>query len=282
MKKMCYLAASGFFCALRKEILIMSNTCINEFGVTCCKSVLFCSTVLAAALAVNAAFPVEKNIQEGANAETSASFQFSDENTAHFEQLFDEAGPLVNSSAKADNGLALYREPSSRPAVEWFYLHVTGNRETATAILSEADRNDVSPSLAFALAYVESRYKVTAVNKNTNASIDRGLFQLNDRSFPSLTEDDFFNPAISAKHGMAHLRYCMNIAGNEIAALCMYNAGTVRVRSNNTPQMTLNYVGKILAYREKIEKLFHEEVLAYYEAGPLTGVTVARLGSQRR
>lgn len=260
----------------------MSNTCINEFGVTCCKSVLFCSAILAAALAVHTALPVEKDIQEVVDSEAALSFQFTDENTAHFDGLFDETGALTNASAKTDNALALYREPSSRPAVEWFYLHVTGNRETATAILEAADRNDVSPSLAFALAYVESRYKVNAVNRNTNASIDRGLFQLNDRSFPSLTEEEFFNPTISAKHGMAHLRYCMNVAGNEIAGLCMYNAGTVRVRSNSTPQMTLNYVGKILAYREKIEKLFHEEVLAYYEAGPLTGLTVAYLGAQRR
>ncbi|UKI53636.1 MAG: transglycosylase SLT domain-containing protein [Treponema sp.] len=61
------------------------------------------------------------------------------------------------------------------------------------AILEEAEKNDIPLSLAFALAYTESHYNVNAVNKNRNSSIDRGLFQLNNRSFPQLKEEDFFN-----------------------------------------------------------------------------------------
>lgn len=74
---------------------------------------------------------------------------------------------------------------------------------------------------------------------------------------------------------MAHLRFCLNIAGNEVAALCMYNAGTAKVRANNTPQSTLKYAGKIMAHREKIDALFSEEVVAYYESSPFTGSAVA-------
>ena len=144
------------------------------------------------------------------------------------------------------------------------------------AILEEAEKNDIPLSLAFALAYTESRYNVNAVNKNRNASIDRGLFQLNNRSFPQLKEEDFFDPAISAKYGMSHLRFCLNIAGNEVSALAMYNAGTSKVRADNTPQSTLNYVGKIMAYQDKLEKLFADEVLSYYETTrPMTGISVA-------
>ena len=142
---------------------------------------------------------------------------------------------------------------------------MTEDRDVALAIMKEADKNDIPLSLAFALAHTESEFKAKAVNTNKNGSIDRGLFQLNNKSFPDLTEADFFNPEISAKYGMSHLRYCLDTAGNEIAALAMYNAGTGKVRSNSTPQTTLNYVSKIDSYRKGIDRLFEDDVLAFYE-----------------
>ena len=169
-------------------------------------------------------------------------------------------------SARDDKGLALYRSPKTRPAVEWFYTNIAGSREVALAILENADKNDIPVSLAFALAYIESKYKATAVNRNTNLTIDRGLFQLNSASFPKLTEADFFNPNTSAKYGMQHLRFCMDVAGNEVTALAMYNAGTARVKSNNTPQHTLNYVGKIENYRGRLEGMFTTEVYDFFQS----------------
>lgn len=169
-------------------------------------------------------------------------------------------------TARDDKGLALYRAPKTRPAVEWFYTNIAGSREVALAILENADKNDIPVSLAFALAYVESKYKPGAVNKNTNYTIDRGLFQLNSASFPKLTEADFFNPNTSARYGMQHLRFCMDVAGNEVTALAMYNAGTTRVKNNETPQHTLNYVGKIENYRGRLEGMFTTEVYDFFQA----------------
>lgn len=195
------------------------------------------------------------------------------------EEYFAEAGFKTeyadDYSPEDDEGLALYRQPQSRPAVEWFYTHVTSSREVALAILENADRNDIPLSLAFSLAYVESRFKPTAVNSNTNRTIDRGLFQLNSASFPKLTEDEFFDPKVSAKYGMSHLRYCMDVAGNEITALAMYNAGTSRVKQNKTPQHTLNYVAKISNYRVHLESKFSVEVLAFY-SNPARSTALAR------
>lgn len=192
-----------------------------------------------------------------------------------FEDLNPDAELIVDYNAKTDfpggfssrddRGLALYRQPQSRAAVEWFYTHITSSREVATAILENADRNDIPLSLAFSLAYIESNYKPHAVNHNSNYTIDRGLFQLNSASFPRLTESDFFNPKTSAKYGMMHLRFCLDIAGNEITGLAMYNAGTNRVRNNKTPQITLNYVGKIEKYRSMLDGMFTSEVLAFYD-----------------
>ena len=187
------------------------------------------------------------------------------------EEYFAEAGFKTeyadDYSPEDDQGLALYRQPQSRPAVEWFYTHVTSNREVALAILENADKNDIPLSLAFSLAFVESRFKSDAVNSNANHTIDRGLFQLNSATFPKLTEAEFFDPKVSAKYGMSHLRYCMDVAGNDITALAMYNAGTSRVKQNKTPQHTLNYVAKISNYRGRLESKFSTEDLAFYSSG---------------
>ena len=179
--------------------------------------------------------------------------------------LTDSFGSMVADYGKQlDTGLELYRSLPTRTAVEWFYTNVTGDMDVALAILREADKNNIPLSLAFSLAYTESRYKPRAINKNTNASIDRGVFQLNNKSFPALVEADFYDPYISAKYGLAHLRFCLDTAGNEVSALAMYNAGTNRVRNNGTPQMTLNYISKIQTYRQGLDNLFESEVVAVY------------------
>lgn len=171
---------------------------------------------------------------------------------------------VVDFGKQLDVGLELYRALPTRTAVEWFYTNVTGDMDVALAILREADKNNIPLSLAFSLAYTESRYKPRALNKNTNASIDRGVFQLNNKSFPALVEADFYDPYVSAKYGLSHLRFCLDTAGNEVSALAMYNAGTNRVRNNGTPQTTLNYISKIQTYRQGLDNLFMSEVIAVY------------------
>lgn len=190
-------------------------------------------------------------------------------NAKYSEELALEVGfkpEYLEFSNENDRGLELYRQPSSRASVEWFYTQVTGNRLVALSILENADRNNIPLSLAFSLAFVESRFKPDAVNRNSNATVDRGLFQLNSASFPHLTESEFFNPEVSAKYGMIHLRWCMDLAGtgNDVTALAMYNAGTTRVRANKTPQHTLNYVAKISAYRVKLEGRFNSDVASFF------------------
>ena len=172
------------------------------------------------------------------------------------------------NSRQPDMGLTLYRQEGSRDAVLWYYSQITKDHDVAKAILDAADEFDVPLSLAFALAYTESGFDARAEHTNANGSIDRGLFQLNNNSFPRLTEEEFFNPEISAYYGMSHLQFCLQSAGNEIAALAMYNAGSNKVRKNNTPQRTLNYISRIESYRNSVEDTFAGEVLAYYRMKP--------------
>lgn len=186
------------------------------------------------------------------------------ESKASFSAIYFDDDEKTQS---VDKGLQFYRNPSTRAAVEWFYLRVTGSRDVTMAVLDAANREDIPLSLAFALCHTESRYNRYAYNLNTNGSIDRGLFQLNDRSFPHLGESDFYAVETSARLGMKHLRFCMNVAGNDLTAVAMYNAGVTRVRNDQTPASTLRYVSRIASYRANLQTAFAEEVLSHYRPG---------------
>lgn len=180
------------------------------------------------------------------------------ENKANFSAIsFGDS----EKSGSGDKGLQFYRNPSTRAAVEWFYLRVTGNRDVTMAVLDAANREDIPLDLAFALCHTESRYNRYAYNLNANGSVDRGLFQLNDRTFPRLEESEFYAAETSARLGMKHLRFCLNVAGNDLTAVAMYNAGVSRVRNDQTPSSTLRYVNRIASYRSNLKTAFEEEVV---------------------
>lgn len=171
---------------------------------------------------------------------------------------------VIKYTKITDKGLELYRDEQTKDIVLWFYQYITGSESVTNAILEYADKNDIPLSLAFSLSYVESRYKARAVNRNRNSTTDRGLFQLNSKSFPKLSEKEFFDPQMNAKYGLSHLRFCLDTAGNEVAALAMYNAGTTKVSQGATPKVTLDYISQIMSYREGLEQLFAQEVVAKY------------------
>jgi soluble lytic murein transglycosylase-like protein len=161
--------------------------------------------------------------------------------------------------AGEDKILQAYRDPAGQDYVTAFFGEIVRSPEMARTVLLNADIFNISPGLAFALCWEESRFKVRAVGpKNRNGSTDRGLFQLNDKSFPHLGEKDFFDPRISSYYGLSHLRWCLDTGGSLVAGLAMYNAGTNRVSSGGTPKMTLDYVSNILNTKQRIEALFEE------------------------
>jgi hypothetical protein len=157
-----------------------------------------------------------------------------------------------------------YRRIETRTLVIDYFAEICPTREIAEIILIYSDLFDIPPALALALAWEESRLNPRAVNaKNKDGSTDRGLFQLNNKSFPRLEQHAFFSPDVNARHGMAHLRHCLDTGGTEIAALAMYNAGTGRVSSTGTPRSTLDYVSRILENRLKIENRFREREILF-------------------
>ena len=240
----------------------------NNFNTVFLKNVTgtiaFAVFFFVSALFVSFCFPVEDSVgEEVAFNEEEPENQdvlndFVQEKEIQVESAVSKAmqSAVIQHSRLEDEGLKFYRNPDFKESVTWFYTQITGDKVVTEAILMAADENDIPLSLAFALAYSESSYNVKAVNRNSNHTIDRGLFQLNNNSFPGLREDEFFDPYVSAKYGLSHLRFCLDTAGNEVAALAMYNAGTRRVKNGETPQVTLNYVSKIMNYRNGVDDLF--------------------------
>lgn len=170
-----------------------------------------------------------------------------------------------------------YRDTATRARVVEFFSSLTRSERVARAILENAERFGIPPGLAFALAYEESRYQVAAVNDNGDSQ-DRGLFQLNTKSFPDLGPAEVFNPDINARYGLAHLEFCLRTGGNEIAALAMYNAGAHRVTKGGTPRRTLDYIYRITKYEENITSLFAAKVVA---AGKYNLVALKPTGAAR-
>lgn len=173
----------------------------------------------------------------------------------------DYCSLILDAKAKPDSIMESYRDIFRRDEVTAFFAAIAGSDEIASHILANSDTYGVSPSLALALCWAESRFSVRALNKNTNTSIDRGLFQLNSNTFPDFEEEEFFDPRINIRYGVAHLKHCLNTAGSEVAALAMYNAGTNRVRSGGTPKKTLDYVSLILDFKQGVEELFYSECI---------------------
>jgi soluble lytic murein transglycosylase-like protein len=166
--------------------------------------------------------------------------------------LENKEGFPVQLAKTDDLGLYIYRNPLTKDHIISYFDQLTGSPKITDIILRNADKNDIPVSLAFSLAFVESSYNPKAFNNNST-SIDRGLFQLNSKSFPDLTETDFFDPEINARYGLSYLKKCIDRGGNEIVGLAMYNAGSGRVTGNGTPKMTLDYISKIIDYREEID-----------------------------
>jgi hypothetical protein len=169
-------------------------------------------------------------------------------------------------SERQDHVLDFYRQAESKDLVIDFFAGLCRSREIAEAVLASADWFNIPPALAFALAWEESELNPLAVNgNNRDGSIDRGLFQLNNRTFPHLELKAFFSPELNSWHGMSHLRFCIDTGRSEIAALAMYNAGAGRVSSTGTPKSTLDYISRILENRNKIENSFSELQSWYQE-----------------
>lgn len=195
-------------------------------------------------------------------AQESGGYEFNWDSRVNTDGLVPESGTYPNVANVLNEEqpmLRLYREDVTHQAVVDFFRELTGSEEIALPILYHADRNDLPVSLVFALSWVESRFSPYAINANSH-SIDRGLFQLNSKSFVQLSTDDFFHPEVNARHGTDYLKFSLNYGGDHRTAVAIYNAGLTRVRQDRIPQSTQNHVERVMAYKSSLERQFERYI----------------------
>lgn len=216
--------------------------------------------VLFAAVAVLGCSTTGPVVNSSEGGDSIPDFSFAWETATLDQGSFGSYANIRNLLESRNPILALYREDLTHKAVENFFIDLTGSPEIALPILYHANRADISLSLVFSLAWVESRYSPVAINQNAT-SIDRGLFQLNSRTFRNLSEEDFFHPDTNTYHGIDYLAWCLEHTGNDWDAVAAYNGGLSRVRTGRIPQSTLIYVERIRRFRISLDERFREYIL---------------------
>lgn len=218
--------------------------------------------VLALALGCGATHPPASVTYEGAVPDVA----FEWDRSARPSSIPGSYSNVQNLLETRDPILALYREDLTHRAVTEFFVTLAGREEIALPILYHADAVGISPSLVFAIAWAESRFLPEAVNRNAT-SIDRGVFQLNSRTFTDLSEDDFFHPDINSYHGVRYLEWCLDHTTSVDDAVAAYNGGLSRVRAGTIPASTQRYVIRVREYREQIEAEFRLFIAETFPGG---------------
>lgn len=149
--------------------------------------------------------------------------------------------------------LTLYRSDRLRPLVTDYYARLTQDRSVAVAILETADSLDLDPSLAFAMAWNESRFNPRAVSYNAT-TIDRGLFQLNSVTFAHLDRKTVFDPKANARHGLTFYKMAFDKLGTEEKALGYYNSGVGLASKRPYPRSTQAYIKKVMADQAQMDR----------------------------
>lgn len=134
---------------------------------------------------------------------------------------------------------------------EDFYAEITKDEEIGKIILSNALKKNVPVNVAFSIAKVESVYNKKVVSiPNSDGSVDRGLFQLNDGYF----KVDWQDPETNTKEALNYLLSRKEITDTWEGAIMLYNAGNI----SNVSSYTFNYVKKVLEEEKKLDKKFND------------------------
>lgn len=152
---------------------------------------------------------------------------------------------------------------TNREIVE-FYNQFTRSSVISEAIIVRALDQDVPINLAFAVAYVESRYNPRAYNNNGGRSADWGLFQLNDSYRAHWSIDEFYDIHRNAEEGIGYLSYCLDVSRGDVRmAIAAYNAGPDVIYSGDIPSRTIRHIEEILQYEDYLTMEFNREFLEW-------------------
>jgi len=135
-----------------------------------------------------------------------------------------------------------------------YYTYITGNETIANLAVEYTKMYNIDTNLFLAIMRVESAFNPRAINHNKNGSIDRGLCQLNNKTFSNLTVKDFYNIETNIKYGTSFLDWCLKKSQkNTVKALAFYNAGIGAVTKKKVGEHTLDYINKVLTRKREFD-----------------------------
>jgi len=137
------------------------------------------------------------------------------------------------------------------------FIHLYGkfitDNEIAKVIINVSLSKDIPINIAFALAKVESNFNIRAIRKN-KTSIDYGLFQLNNKSFPNV---DYFDLYVNTKIALSYLKELYMRTDSWELAIVYYNSGFRRI---SVPVNSLNHLRKVLIEERKFDNFFERSL----------------------
>lgn len=206
---------------------------------------------------------LQTSISSGSFLDTRASYTVEPVTAASYSGGISKAGlsDLVTAYLQhSPNPItSLYNERLTRKAVREFFVGKTGSENITNTVLLYAEKENMPIDIVFSLVFVESSFRLYAVNTNKNSTQDMGLFQLNTNTFRYMQQQDFFHLETNVKAGIGYLKYAFGLDPDPKVALAIYNAGPSRPLRGIIPESTQKYIARILAYSKKLNGEF-----AYY------------------
>jgi len=135
-----------------------------------------------------------------------------------------------------------------------FFTYYTNNIHVSTTILEESLDQQIPITLAFSLAWGESRFRTQLVNRNGGHSSDWGLFQLND-GHRNWTREEYFDIRKNTKEGLNYFSYSLYTFDSDLAlSIAGYNKGVENVKNGSLiSYRTLVHINNIIEYDRVLE-----------------------------
>lgn len=128
-------------------------------------------------------------------------------------------------------------------------------KEISDYICDLCSEMELNPDLIVAILMVENpEFDPEAVNHNGNATVDCGLFQLNDRYLWTTFKENYwfdnveldpFNWKHNTYIAVSHIKYLLNNLKVQDDAVLAYNCGIGAVMNGNIPAASKVYLAKV-------------------------------------
>lgn len=114
------------------------------------------------------------------------------------------------------------------------------SRSQVASYAQQAGFSGNALNIAVAIAEAESSFNTTAKLVNTDGSIDRGLWQINNRYHPEVPDAQAYDPL-----GAARAAYAISNRGTNFGAWVTYTTGAYRKYLANTPSTPMQNMASI-------------------------------------